>query len=97
MMEKLHPPLVSHQHDDSMRVSVFVLLLLDAVKIAGTLNKMQAMNASLMALKGVGVGVIVDAGGICIPLPSWELEDISNNPNQVCTDMKKSREHLFEM
>lgn len=60
--EKLHPPLIPHRHDDSMKVPVFVMLPLDTVTMGGTLNKARAMNASLMALKSAGVkGVMVDA------------------------------------
>ncbi|XP_027359756.1 beta-amylase 3, chloroplastic-like [Abrus precatorius] len=60
--ETVHAPSVSHSHNDSMRVPVFVMLPLDTVTMGGNLNKPRAMNASLMALKSAGVeGVMVDA------------------------------------
>ncbi|XP_061343944.1 beta-amylase 3, chloroplastic-like [Gastrolobium bilobum] len=59
--EKVHVPSVAHNHNDSMRVPVFVMLPLDTVTMGGNLNKPRAMNASLMALKSAGVeGVMVD-------------------------------------
>ncbi|KAK7252712.1 hypothetical protein RIF29_36869 [Crotalaria pallida] len=60
--EKVHAPSIAHNHGDSMRVPVFVMLPLDTVTMGGSLNKPRAMNASLMALKSAGVeGVMVDA------------------------------------
>ncbi|KAJ1391742.1 Glycoside hydrolase, family 14 [Sesbania bispinosa] len=60
--EKVHEPSIAHNHNDSTRVPVFVMLPLDTVTMGGTLNKPRAMNASLMALKSAGVeGVMVDA------------------------------------
>ncbi|KAJ1386576.1 Glycoside hydrolase, family 14 [Sesbania bispinosa] len=60
--EKVHEPSIAHNHNDSTRVPVFVMLPLDTVTLGGTLNKPRAMNASLMALKSAGVeGVMVDA------------------------------------
>lgn len=61
--EKVHAPssVVVHNHEDSKRVPVFVMLPLDTVTMGGNLNKPRAMNASLMALKSAGVeGVMVD-------------------------------------
>jgi len=60
--EKVLAPSVAHNHNDSKRVPVYVMLPLDTVTMEGRLNKPRAMNASLMALKSAGVeGVMVDA------------------------------------
>ncbi|KAJ0106640.1 hypothetical protein Patl1_18328 [Pistacia atlantica] len=60
--EKLHELSVAHQNGNESSVPVFVMLPLDTVTQGGHLNKPRAMNASLMALKSVGVeGVMVDA------------------------------------
>ncbi|XP_057416449.1 beta-amylase 3, chloroplastic-like [Lotus japonicus] len=60
-MEHLHAHSVAHNHSDSKRVPVFVMLPLDTVTMGGSLNKPRAMSASLMALKSAGVeGVMVD-------------------------------------
>lgn len=61
--ERVHAPSVvhNHNHNDSKRVPVYVMLPLDTVTFGGNLNKPRAMNASLMALKSAGVeGVMVD-------------------------------------
>ncbi|KAF5735106.1 beta-amylase 3 chloroplastic [Tripterygium wilfordii] len=59
--EKLHSLSGARGSNDS-RVPVFVMLPLDTVTLGGHLNRPQAMNASLMALKSAGVeGVMVDA------------------------------------
>ncbi|KAF5729661.1 beta-amylase family protein [Tripterygium wilfordii] len=59
--EKLHSLSGAHSSNDS-RVPIFVMLPLDTVTLSGHLNRPQAMNASLMALKSAGVeGVMVDA------------------------------------
>lgn len=58
--EKLHELATPH-HTNETRVPVYVMLPLDTISAAGTLNKPRAMNASIMALKTAGVeGVMVD-------------------------------------
>uniref|UniRef100_A0A7N0REG2 Beta-amylase n=1 Tax=Kalanchoe fedtschenkoi TaxID=63787 RepID=A0A7N0REG2_KALFE len=60
--ERLHTIPGSHGGSGSSGVPVFVMLPLDTVTHAGSLNKPKALNASLMALKSAGVeGVMVDA------------------------------------
>ncbi|KAJ0048719.1 hypothetical protein Pint_15727 [Pistacia integerrima] len=60
--DKLHELSVAHHNGNDSSVPVFVMLPLDTVTQGGHLNKPRAMNASLMALKSVGVeGVMVDA------------------------------------
>ena len=57
--EKLHAISSPHSSNADSRVPVFVMLPLDTVTIGGNLSKPKAMNASLMALRSVGVeGVI---------------------------------------
>ncbi|KAL5973746.1 Beta-amylase 3, chloroplastic [Asimina triloba] len=60
--ERLHALIGAGGVKAGARVPVFVMLPLDTVSMAGSLNKPRALNASFMALKSAGVeGVMVDA------------------------------------